>query len=159
LRFLSRFGNIAHLLFKGVFVSFFAAFMAKRPSQKMAVATLFTCAALLGSAAFSKARAPEDSTNAAVISQSELPSEATQTLKLIGQGGPFPYTKDGVVFGNRERILPKQTRGYYHEYTVKTPGSHNRGAHRIVCGGWQVTQPDACFYTADHYASFSRIVP
>ena len=63
-----------------------------------------------------------------------------------------------MVFGNRERALPAQKRGYYREYTVKTPGSKNRGAQRIVCGG-PAAEPDACFYTADHYASFRRIVP
>ena len=73
-------------------------------------------------------------------------------------GGPFPYEKDGTVFGNRERLLPANPRGYYREYTVAAPGARNRGARRIVCGGRQPTQPDACYYTADHYASFSRIV-
>lgn len=87
----------------------------------------------------------------------ELPSQGRQTLQLIREGGPFPYDKDGSVFGNRERILPSRQRGYYLEYTVKTPGSRNRGARRIVCGG-QPRIPDACYYTGDHYASFSRIV-
>ena len=63
-----------------------------------------------------------------------------------------------MVFGNRERLLPLNTRGYYREYTVKTPGSQDRGARRIVCGG-PATVPDACYYTADHYASFRKIVP
>jgi ribonuclease T1 len=92
------------------------------------------------------------------MSQAELPRQGIETYTLIFQGGPFPYDKDGVVFGNRERILPAKTRGYYREYTVKTPSSRNRGARRIVCGG-PVTQPDACYYTADHYASFRKIVP
>jgi ribonuclease T1 len=72
-------------------------------------------------------------------------------------GGPFPYEKDGTTFFNRERLLPSQTRGYYREYTVKTPGARNRGARRIVCGGKEPTRPDSCYYTADHYASFRRI--
>jgi ribonuclease T1 len=63
------------------------------------------------------------------------------------------------VFGNRERILPAQKRGYYREYTVKTPYSRDRGARRIVCGGSQPSQPEACYYTSDHYASFKRIAP
>ena len=88
---------------------------------------------------------------------SELPVEARTTHQRILAGGPFPYSKDGSVFANRERALPFQPRGYYHEYTVTTPGASNRGARRIVCGGRQTTQPDACFYTADHYASFRRI--
>lgn len=87
-----------------------------------------------------------------------LPPEAHTTHRLILSGGPFPYRKDGTVFGNRERLLPRRERGYYREYTVRTPGSPDRGARRIVCGGAQPTQPEACFYTADHYASFRRIV-
>ena len=47
-------------------------------------------------------------------------------------------------------------RGYYHEYTVRTPGVKSRGARRIVCGGTART-PDACYYTDDHYQSFRRI--
>jgi len=92
-----------------------------------------------------------------VIGLSALPSQGQATYALIKQGGPFPFDKDGVVFGNRERILPLQKRGYYREYTVKTVGAGNRGAKRIVCGGPART-PDACFYTSDHYASFRRIV-
>jgi ribonuclease T1 len=68
------------------------------------------------------------------IAVAELPPEARDTLQLINSNGPFPYPRDGVVFGNYEHVLPQQTRGYYHEYTVKTPGAHNRGARRIVCG-------------------------
>ena len=81
-----------------------------------------------------------------------LPIEAKATMQLIKQGGPFPYSRDGVVFGNREKLLPKKQRGYYHEYTVKTPGARNRGARRIVCG-----QPTDCYYTADHYQTFKLI--
>lgn len=88
-----------------------------------------------------------------------LPPQARDTYRLILQGGPFPYRKDGSVFGNRERLLPLKQRGYYREYTVKTPGSPDRGARRIVCGGDKPTVPDACYYTADHYASFSLIQP
>ncbi len=76
----------------------------------------------------------------------------------IHEGGPFRYEKDGTVFGNRERQLPSQQRGYYREYTVPTPGLSHRGARRIVCGGRQPRQPDACFYTEDHYSSFRLIV-
>lgn len=93
------------------------------------------------------------------VALSVLPPEAQQTQRLILAGGPFPYAKDSVVFGNFERVLPRRERGFYREYTVTTPGSRNRGARRIVCGGNQPTQPDACFYTADHYASFKHIVP
>ena len=79
-------------------------------------------------------------------------------VSLIYQGGPFRYDKDGVVFGNRERMLPSKDRGYYREYTVKTPGERTRGARRIVCGGLKPAAPDACYYTDDHYASFRKIV-
>jgi ribonuclease T1 len=88
----------------------------------------------------------------------QLPQQARQTEQLIRSGGPFPYAKDGTVFGNRERQLPREKRGYYREYTVKTPGSRDRGARRIVCGGQKPAAPEACYYTADHYASFKRIV-
>lgn len=92
------------------------------------------------------------------IPVSELPRQGTETYERILQGGPFAYEKDGVVFGNRERLLPQKNRGYYREYTVKTPGARNRGTRRIVCGG-QPKTPDTCYYTADHYASFRKIVP
>lgn len=89
---------------------------------------------------------------------STLPPQAQRTNQLILQGGPFPYDKDGDVFHNRERLLPLHPRGHYREYTVETPGARDRGARRIVCGGSRVASPDACYYTADHYSSFSRIV-
>lgn len=105
------------------------------------------------------------------IAASSLPAEARSTLQLIKQGGPFPSPRDGVVFGNYEHVLPKQPRGYYHEYTVKTPGAHNRGARRIVCGvaparGGPMGSPPLrsdpfalpeCYYTGDHYQTFQRI--
>lgn len=94
----------------------------------------------------------------ATVALAALPVEAQQTQVLIQNGGPFPYSKDGSTFGNRERQLPAKPRGFYKEYTVKTAGSADRGARRIVCGGSRKTQPEACFYTADHYASFRRIV-
>jgi ribonuclease T1 len=87
-----------------------------------------------------------------------LPAQGQQVMAQIRSGGPFRYEKDGTVFGNRERLLPSQRRGYYREYTVITPGLSHRGARRIVCGGQQPRQPDACFYTEDHYSSFSLIV-
>jgi ribonuclease T1 len=93
----------------------------------------------------------------ATIALSELPQQGRETYRLIRQGGPFPYEKDGVIFRNRERLLLDQKRGYYREYTVKTPGVRHRGVRRIVCGGLPTT-PDVCYYTADHYASFRKIV-
>jgi ribonuclease T1 len=87
-----------------------------------------------------------------------LPREAQEVYALIGRGGPFHYDRDGVVFGNREGLLPERPRGYYREYTVRTPGVKSRGARRLICGGPART-PDACFYTDDHYQSFRRIRP
>ena len=101
---------------------------------------------------------PADAGDVPAVALAQLPAEAQKTARLIRSGGPFPYAKDGVVFGNRERILPAKRRGYYREYTVRTPGSRDRGARRIVCGGLRPAEPEACYYTADHYSSFSRIV-
>ena len=84
---------------------------------------------------------------------SALPPEARQTLALIKGGGPFPYQRDGVEFRNREGLLPKRERGYYREYTVKTPGAKDRGARRIVAG-----RAGEYYYTDDHYRSFRRII-
>lgn len=92
------------------------------------------------------------------VDLSVLPAEARHVHGLIHQGGPFRYEKDGTVFGNRERLLPGERRGFYREYTVRTPGSRDRGARRIVCGGKESKAPEACYYTDDHYASFRRIV-
>lgn len=93
----------------------------------------------------------------ATVQVAELPRQGRETYELIRRGGPFPYGKDGAVFGNRERSLPAEKRGFYREYTVTTPGSRDRGARRIVCGG-PARAPYACYYTADHYASFRKIV-
>jgi ribonuclease T1 len=94
----------------------------------------------------------------ATVVLADLPPQAQRTHRLVRSGGPFPYAKDGVVFGNRERLLPAHPKGYYREYTVQTPGSRDRGARRIVCGGTPPTAPEVCYYTADHYNSFRRIV-
>ena len=91
------------------------------------------------------------------ISLSELPPEAVRTLELIRRGGPFPFAKDGTVFGNRERHLPRQPRGHYTEYTVKTPGTRSRGARRIIAGGDATSASAEFWYTEDHYRSFRRI--
>jgi ribonuclease T1 len=82
-----------------------------------------------------------------------LPAEAHATLERIARGGPFEHSQDGVVFGNYEGLLPPQPRGYYHEYTVETPGARTRGARRIITGG---TPPVVWYYTDDHYRSFRR---
>ena len=88
----------------------------------------------------------------------DLPKQGHDTLALIAAGGPFASNRDGVQFGNRERILPKEKRGYYREYTVRTPGVKNRGARRIVCGGAE-RSTDQCYYSDDHYQSFKCITP
>jgi ribonuclease T1 len=124
----------------------------------------FTLAMALGLAASAAVQArswvgPGARSEQADVSLADLPAEARQTERLIRAGGPFPYGKDGIVFGNRERQLSPAPRGYYREYTVPSPGARNRGARRIVCGGRQPREPDACFYTEDHYTSFHRIVP
>lgn len=125
-----------------------------------AVATAAVLATAPAAHAKGNASQGASSTDAAssTVALSALPREAQQTHQLILSGGPFPYAKDGVVFGNRERQLPKKARGFYHEYTVKTPGARNRGARRIVCGGQPPSNPEVCYYTEDHYASFRKIV-
>lgn len=88
----------------------------------------------------------------ASVSVAGLPPEARDMLRMIKQGGPFPYARDSAVFGNYEHRLPQRPRGYYHEYTVQAPGARNRGARRIVCG-----QLPECYYSSDHYRTFRRI--
>ena len=128
--------------------------MVRMSIQKLVLTGLLLAGFVVGSMARQGVTTNPD----ASIALSSLPAQGIETYQRIHQGGPFPYEKDGVVFGNREQLLPAQKRGYYREYTVQTPGSRDRGARRIVCGG-PATTPDACFYTADHYASFRRIVP
>lgn len=122
---------------------------------KLGLAFLVVAAAF-GSPSLVQARSGV-SENRGAISVAELPQQGRDTYLLILRGGPFPFDKDGTVFGNRERLLPASKRGYYREYTVRTPGSRDRGGRRIVCGG-QPRAPDTCYYTADHYASFRKIV-
>jgi ribonuclease T1 len=88
----------------------------------------------------------------AEIAVSALPVEARHTIQVIRRGGPFPFQRDGVEFGNHERLLPPRQRGYYREFTVPTPGVSSRGARRIIAGG-----SGEYFYTADHYRSFKRV--
>lgn len=131
--------------------------MARLAAVKFALTSYLLAAAFVAGAP-AQARTPTDAPAAAsTIKVSQLPKQGQVTYELIRAGGPFPYDKDGTVFGNRERLLPLERRGYYREYTVKTPGSRDRGARRIVCGGPMKT-PHACYYTADHYASFRKIV-
>ncbi len=119
----------------------------------------FGLALLLGGALVTGgAQARSDPPDLETVAVAELPAEARQTQDSILLGGPFPYARDGTVFGNRERLLPRSERGYYRDYSVKTPGARSRGARRIVCGGEKPSAPEACYYTADHYTSFKRIV-
>ena len=114
-------------------------------------------AAVLLSVAAVQAR--ERAPSPPAVAVAALPSEAQSVERAIRRGGPFAFAKDGIVFGNRERLLPSHPRGFYREYTVPTPGARDRGGRRIVCGGTQPTAPLACYYTADHYSSFHRITP
>lgn len=101
-----------------------------------------------------------DESGLPIVDLRDLPREAHVTLRLIKHAGPFPYKRDGIVFGNYERKLPRQHRGYYTEYTVRTPGVKNRGARRIIAGKGRTGDPATSgeyYYTADHYRSFSRI--
>lgn len=122
----------------------------------------FAAAAAIGLAAWALAMGPAQGRTEApelpVVVAAQLPPQGQEVLRQIRSGGPFRYEKDGTVFGNRERLLPLRTRGFYREYTVPTPGLKHRGARRIVCGGERPASPEVCYYTADHYASFRRIV-
>ena len=124
--------------------------------KKFLSAILPSAALVLASVlAVSSARAAND------INLADLPKEGRATHTLILKGGPYPFPKDGVTFGNFEGNLPKKPRGYYHEFTVPTPGAKNRGARRIVCGAeareWRNNAPAVCWYTGDHYQTFQKI--
>lgn len=101
----------------------------------------------------SATNSPADDDGTATVVLSDLPAQARRTVALIDAGGPYPYSRDGVVFANRERLLPRQVKGWYHEYTVRTPGSSDRGARRIITG-----RDGAMYYTDDHYETCRRIV-
>ncbi|MDF3302397.1 ribonuclease domain-containing protein [Streptomyces tropicalis] len=106
-----------------------------------------------GTGAAPGASTPSRARTLPTVPAARLPAEARRTLALIDRGGPYPYAKDGAVFGNIEHRLPPQSRGYYHEFTVPTPGSHDRGARRIVTGGGH-----EIYYTDDHYNSFRAVL-
>ena len=115
----------------------------------------------LATAVLASAFAVSGALAASDINLVALPKEGRATHALILKGGPYPYPKDGVTFGNFEGSLPKKQRGYYREFTVPTPGAKNRGARRIVCGAesreWRNNAPAACWYTGDHYQTFQKI--
>lgn len=114
--------------------------------------TLLT-ALMLGVPALAHSFNDTAETRIGTIPVAQLPVEARETLRLIRSGGPFQYAKDGAVFGNNEHLLPRRPRGYYREYTVRTPGARDRGARRIISG-----QAGEAYYTDDHYRSFKRIL-
>lgn len=120
----------------------------------------FALAAAIAFAPLATMPAVAKSTSATLpeVSASALPPEVRKTMTLISRGGPFPYARDGIVFGNREKVLPYHKHGYYHEYTVPTPGERTRGARRIICGG-DLGSLAQCYYSDDHYQSFRRIQP
>lgn len=120
--------------------------------------TAIVAVTLMAGTVLVQSRSVTESATSSTMLVTDMPSEGQKTYQLIREGGPFPYEKDGIVFGNRERLLPRQDRGYYREYTVKTSGSRDRGARRIVCGGLDPRNPKACYYTQDHYASFRVLV-
>ena len=131
-----------------------------RPLAPRGLRTAGLALLMAGAAAFGAvARTPPPSPQAAivVVTRAELPREALVVEQAILRGGPFRHAKDGIVFGNRERLLPARAHGYWREYTVETPGARDRGARRIVCGGERPSAPESCYYTSDHYASFRRI--
>lgn len=121
----------------------------------VAMLVITLAASLFGCSASTKTKSSSDVdavSGLKIVAVADMPKEAQATLKLIDQGGPYPYSRDGVVFGNLEKILPKHDRGYYHEYTVTTPGEKDRGARRIVTGNAHER-----YYTDDHYKSFRKI--
>ncbi|MGA4847665.1 ribonuclease domain-containing protein [Streptomyces sp. G5(2025)] len=118
------------------------------------VGVVLVCLAVLVSGCSTGASAPPDwARGMDTVRADRLPTEARRTLRRIDDGGPFPYERDGAVFSNFERELPRRARGYYREYTVRTPGERDRGARRIVTGsGGEI------YYTDDHYASFKAVL-
>ena len=135
-----------------------------RWTQAVAAELVLALVAALGSVtallipATAQARTASSGATGDSVALAQLPTQGRLVMTQIYKGGPFEYEKDGSVFGNRERLLPANPRGYYREYTVKTPYERSRGARRIVCGGLKPVAPEACYYTDDHYASFRKIV-
>ncbi|WP_435186405.1 ribonuclease domain-containing protein [Streptomyces sp. bgisy126] len=96
---------------------------------------------------------PTGASGLPTVRAADLPPEARRTLDLVARGGPYPYARDGAVFSNFEKVLPRRERGYYHEYTVRTPGERDRGARRLVTG-----RNGETYYTDDHYETFREVV-
>lgn len=126
-------------------------------SGRLLLLATLACALLGWLPADVAARAPAHRAPAlATVALADLPEEARLTLARMRAGGPFRYEKDGAVFGNFERRLPRRPRGYYHEFTVPTPGARDRGARRLISGG-DPRSTDEVYYTGDHYRTFVRI--
>jgi ribonuclease T1 len=154
LRFAPRFGTIDDCFVQGFPVFLSGRLQLWRPLLRWGAGV--GVAGLLSVAA---AQAHEPQPAPPVLAAASLPEEARAVERAIHLGGPFAFPKDGIVFANRERLLPAEPRGFYREYTVPTPGARDRGGRRIVCGGARPTEPVACYYTSDHYSSFHRITP
>lgn len=125
----------------------------RRLARRSALAVLAAIAVAIAFACPVAARGAADAQAMPVVALAELTPEAQRTVRSIREGGPFQYERDGVVFGNFERLLPRRERGYYREYTVETPGIRHRGARRIVAG-----RKGELYYTDDHYRSFRSVV-
>jgi ribonuclease T1 len=154
LRFPHRFGNIPRLFVQGFPVVLSGRLQLWRPLLRWGAGV-----GVAGLLSVASVQAREEAPTIPAVSVAALPTEAQSVERAIRNGGPFAFPKDGIVFANREQLLPAQWRGFYREYTVPTPGAPDRGGRRIVCGGTQPTAPLACYYTVDHYASFRRITP
>jgi ribonuclease T1 len=122
------------------------------PRRRLGLRSLLLVPALAVAGLLAPAASSAVPLSTGTICHSALPPQADDTLELIAEGGPFPYPQDGEVFQNREGVLPSEPRGYYHEYTVKTPGASDRGARRMV-----TAQSGADYYTSDHYVTFNAI--
>ncbi|MFM0337067.1 ribonuclease [Paraburkholderia fungorum] len=128
----------------------------KNGSQNAAPASEASASQAPGQPGQAASATPAASGALATVTKAQLPGEAAETLRLIKAGGPYPFGEDGVLFRNSAVLLPQHPRGYYHTYTVRTPGSADRGQRRVVCGGPRKQTGD-CYYTDDYYVSFKRI--
>ena len=154
MRFTHRFGNIWRFFFRDLPVILSGRLQLWRPLLRWGAGV-----GVAGLLSIGAVQAREHSPAPPAVALAALPAEARAVEQAVRRGGPFAFPKDGIVFANRERLLPAQPRGFYREYTVATPGASDRGGRRIVCGGTRPTAPQACYYTADHYSSFHRITP
>jgi ribonuclease T1 len=138
---MTRYQSRVSAVLLALLTTLFAGLLTASPAQAVPVSPVAVAQASCG-----------DTSGFDVVALSALPPQATDTYDLIQQGGPYPYKQDGTVFSNREGLLPSCSSGYYHEYTVVTPGSSTRGTRRIITG-----DGGEYFYTGDHYASFQLI--